>query len=248
MHSKFPSDPKILAKIWPDFVDIGRRSTTEVPFLKSVFPNKDPLVFDSCLGCGATTISLKQNGVYRVISNEIDPEMLNVAAREAREREIDLQLTFYNWKDLTLSGFRFRNFDAILCLGNSLTYVFDATERDLILRNFRSLLAPDGVLIIDERNYPRILRGAFSHSGEVVYCGIDKVRCQPVYMSYDLVVMEYVHLETGEKSHLHLYPFKRGELRESLIRVGFSDVQTYGDYQKTFNEQSVEFLTHVARH
>ncbi|MBI5228375.1 class I SAM-dependent methyltransferase [Candidatus Micrarchaeota archaeon] len=223
---------------------MDKRKVREIPFLRSVFPKKDPFVFDSCLGCGATSIGLKEDGIDRVASNEIDPGLLSVARVESRKRNIGLTTTSLDWR--SISTVLESRFDAVLCLGNSLTYVFDPSERDVILRNFRSLLAPGGVLVIDERNYPRILRGEFTQSGEYVYCGIDKVSCKPVYSDAGLVVMEYHHLSDGTTSHLHLYPFKQFELRDALVRAGF-DVQTYGDYQSSFEEKTVEFFTHVAR-
>ena len=52
-------------------------------------------------------------------------------------------------------------FDAVLCLGNSFAHLPDF-EGDLqhqrqALRNFKALLKPGGILVIDHRNYDEIL-------------------------------------------------------------------------------------------
>jgi len=52
-------------------------------------------------------------------------------------------------------------FDAVLCLGNSFAHLPDF-EGDLqnqrkALRNFRALIKPGGILVIDHRNYDDIL-------------------------------------------------------------------------------------------
>jgi hypothetical protein len=125
--------------------------------------------------------------------------------------------------------------------------VLERKEREMVLRNFRELLRNSGILIIDERNYPRMLQGRFVHSGEYVYCGVDKVQCTPVEVTRDFVRMEYMHLQSGEKAYIDMYPFKDGILRSMLERAGFTDIKTFGDYKKEFNPAEVEFFTYVTR-
>ena len=50
------SKSRNLARIWPAFVNIERRIQTEGPFVLDHLPSKTRTVFDSCLGCGATSI------------------------------------------------------------------------------------------------------------------------------------------------------------------------------------------------
>ncbi len=222
---------------------MAKRRQTEIPFLKSVIPKAEPAILDASLGCGATTLGLRLDGVKSVLSNERNEEMLNAARAEAMVWGLVLDTLSFDWRHTQpdLEG----KFDAVLCLGNSLTCLFDESDRARVLRNFREMLAPGGVLVIDERNYPRILRGEFSQSGEYVYCG-SRVICYPIEANDSEVVMEYRHLVTGLTTHLHLYPFKSGELRAALVSAGF-DVVTYGDYRAEFGERQVEFFTHVAK-
>lgn len=100
---------------------------------------------------------------------------------------------------------------------------------------------------MDERNYQRMFDGTFVHSGELVYCGADKVRCTPLEVGEDLVRMEYLHIQSGEKAYIDMYPFRRGELRSLLEKAGFSDIKTFGDYKEEFKPEEVEFFTYVAR-
>lgn len=240
-----PENPRALAKLWADFVCIEKRMKREIPFIVNLSPKTNPWVFDSALGCGATTIGLHMHGINRVLGNDIDPDMVEVARKQAIERGSLLITSSYDWRGI--DGSLSETFDVVACLGNSLTLIFDRDEQLKALRNFRMLLRDSGVLIIDERNYASILEGRFSHSGEYVYCGIDKVTCNPTHVDDDLVVMEYVHRQTGDVDSLHLYPFKRGELLGLLEEAGFSEIQTFGDYMADFDSDNVEFLTYVAR-
>ncbi len=240
-----PGNAERIARIWPDFVCLERRMGKEVPFILRHSGNPDPRVFDACLGTGATTIGLKLSGVSNILSNEIDAEMLRVARLEAEKNHVKLFTTSCDWRVAASSIPNM--FDVVTCLGNALTMVFGHDEQLKVLRNFRELLRREGVLMIDERNYPRILGGRFYQSGEYVYCGIDKVACRLVHADPDLVVMEYEHLQTGDMGELGMYPFKRGELRGLLQEAGFGEIRTFGDYKESYRPEDVEFFTYVAQ-
>lgn len=94
----------------------------------------------------------------------------------------------------------------MLCLGNSLTYLFNQKDQTKTLRNFLLILREGGILIIDKRNYQyildkrdEILKGKFRYSGKFVYCG-DKVHGKPIEISKDKVRMEYTDERTGKKA------------------------------------------------
>ena len=239
-----PNNAKLLSSMWPAFVGLDKRRAKETPFILQNVPKPDPDVFDSCLGCGATTIGLRLAGVEKVISNEIDPHMQAVALAEAEKRGLGLDIVSYDWRGLP-SSFKGR-FDLVTCLGNSLTLLFGHDEQLKALRGFASVLSPRGVLIMDERNYPRILDGDFSQSGNFVYCGRG-VSCLPYSVSEERVVMEYFLLAGGEPAYLELYPFKKGEMQGLISEAGFRDIRVFGDYRPDFDPARVEFFTYVAR-
>ena len=162
-------------------------------------------------------LGLKLAGIKDVISNEIDEEFVRVALKQAKKYGVNLTITRYDWREIPdeLAN----TFDAVVCLGNSLSCLFKREDHLKSLRNFKKILKPGGVLIIDERNYPAILRGEYSYSGKVVYCGTDKVECKPIYVSDTMVVFQYTHRKTGKRAHIVAYPFKEGELLELLKQV-----------------------------
>ena len=211
-------DGKIIAEMWPDFVDFEKRWKTEIPFLLDKLKNyKDPKVFDSALGAGVTSIGLKLAGIKNIISNEIDEEFRKVALQQAKKYGVSLTITQYDWRELPDE--LTETFETVLCEGNSLSCLFKREDRLKALRSFKKILKPDGKLIIDERNYDRILRGDYNFKGNVIYCGLDKVECLPIYVSDSMVVFQYTHKQTGKRAHIVAYPFKRGELLELLKQV-----------------------------
>lgn len=150
-------------------------------------------------------------------------------------------------------------FDVVLNLGNNLSELFPYTQEpgelyDKIyvksLEKMLNLLESGGKLIIDERNFPEIIKGNFKWSGDYVYCGKDTVDCHPAYVSNNIVIMEYAHKKSPEeKFYIALYPFKKGELKSLLQNAGFIDIKTFGDYKPegSYNPKEVEFYTYVAR-
>lgn len=239
-------DSKVLAELWSDFVNFEKRIKSEIPFLMK-FIDKSSNVFDSSLGSGATTIGLKIKGINNIISNEIDFDLLKIAQIEADKTKVKIDTVSYDWR--TLDNVYSEEFDVVLCLGNNLTYLFKKYNQLNALKNFKNLLKPNGKLIIDERNYAELFlkENKYKHSGDVLYCGKDKVSARPIFIAQNIVIMEYKHKEKKLKSHLVIYPFKKNELNNLLIEAGFKNIVAYGDYKKNFAPQDPEFITYVCK-
>ena len=64
-------------------------------------------------------------------------------------------------------------FDAVLCLGNSFAHLpdFDGNlmNQKVALSNFKAMVKPGGVLLIDHRNYDEILRTGSVPAKNVYY-------------------------------------------------------------------------------
>jgi len=81
-----------------------------------------------------------------------------------------------NWMSLVDDVKRFNGgamFDAVLCLGNSFAHLPDfegsLLNQRLSLRNFKELLKPGGILVIDHRNYDEILTSGQVPSKNIYY-------------------------------------------------------------------------------
>jgi len=241
---------KVLVEMWTDFVNWKMRRKGENGFLlKQLNKRKCQKIFDACLGDGVDSIYLLKRG-FDIISNDLDKLFIRKAKQNAKKNRVKLSITDYDWRRLD-KHFKPNSFDTVLCLGNSLTYLFKKTDRLRTLRNFKRILRSGGVLIIDERNYQYILdkreeilnKHKFSYSGKFVYCG-DKVHGKPIEISNDKVHMEYTDKRTGKKGHLILYPFKRRELLNLIKEAGFTKIEQYSDYKKGFNK-TADFYQYI---
>ena len=242
---------KTLVEMWGDFIDWKKRRKGENGFLKKILEKNNARdVFESCLGDGCDSIYLIKEG-FEVTSNDLDVEFIKKAQENARKENVKLNITSFDWRELE-KHFEKEKFDAVLCLGNSLTYLFKKPDRLKTLKQFYKILKKGGVLVIDERNYQyfldnkeQILGGNFIYSGKYVYCG-NKVHGKPIEIKKNKVVMEYADTLRKKKGHLTLYPFWKGEMLLLLKTAGFKEIAQYSDYKKGFN-QKADFYTYVCK-
>jgi len=240
-------DDALIAEIWPDYVNFEKRRTKEIPFILNNM-NKEvttqPKIFDSCLGSGATSIGLKLANLENVDSNEIDPHYEKIAKAHADKNNVNLNITNHNWFDLAQSINK--KYDIVLCLGNSLTYLFDKEHRTKTIENFYKILEDQGTLIIDERNYPTILNNSFTHSGQYIYCNKDVVETKVKYATDNVVVLEFDHKLKNVKTHICVYPLKDNELHNLLENAGFKNIKKFYNYKET-KDPYCEFITYVCK-
>src|SRR6266508_4714679 len=117
--SRFSKD---LAQSWNAFVGCDKRLVSEGPFLQRVLRDyKDGIVLDAALGIGCESVFLIQRG-YKVISNEINAALLEIAIASSIKRGVKLNVKSYDWRTIG-SKMPGNSLDAIILLGNSLCLV-----------------------------------------------------------------------------------------------------------------------------
>ncbi len=195
-------DEKTLMEFWTEFVNWEKRRQGEDGFFaRQLRAHGCRSVFDVGCGDGFDAIELAKRG-FEVTANEINQVFKEEAKRNARVQGVDIAFTpGYDWRDLAqnLSG---ALFDAVLCVGNSLTYMMTRYDQDIALYNFSSILKQGGVLIVDHRNYDYMLGDRrsilenphknFKFSRKFYYCG-ETIDGYPIKIEDDWVVMEYFH-------------------------------------------------------
>ncbi len=242
---------KNLVQLWRGFIDWEKRRKGEGGFLlDQLRQHKAQKIFDASLGDGCDSIYLLKLG-FDVTSNEVDQVFLQQAVENAKREHVALRITSYDWRNLD-KEFPEESFDAIILLGNSLTYLFIEDDRRHALEQFKRILKSNGILIIDERNYQyildrkkEILEGNFQYSGQYVYCG-ETVHGTPIEIDEQHVKFEYVDEASETKGYLTLYPFKRGELKRVLQNTGFTNVTQYSDYKSAF-DLDADFYQYVCQ-
>ncbi len=227
---------------WDELIDWNKRAEGEGEFfietLKEIGAER---VLDVATGTGFHSVRLVQNG-FDVISADGSPHMLAKAFDNAREQGVLLHTREADWRWLNRDIHN--KYDAIICLGNSFTHLFSERDRRKALAEFYAALKHDGVLVLDQRNYDRILDHGFSSKHVYYYCGTD-VSVEPIHIDEGLTRFKYKFQDDSE-FYLNMFPLRKDYTRRLMHEVGFQTINTYGDFQETFSEDEPDYFIHVA--
>jgi glycine/sarcosine N-methyltransferase len=206
-------------------------------------------VLDAACGTGLHVIALASLGL-RAVGADLSAAMLRQAERHAIELDVPVL-----WVQASMQQLRQQvegEFDAVLCVGNSLPHLLEQTELEAALHNFYALLAPGGTLILQLLNYHRILAEQ-QRIVSIQRCGDDEfVRFYDFHrdrLMFNLLIM---HWNDGVCEHsLHstpLYPYQKDELVYELSQQAFTSFEYYGNMDfEPYAEQSSNDLVIVAR-
>jgi SAM-dependent methyltransferase len=227
---------------WDELIDWDSRVESEGHFFIDVLRERGAeKILDVATGTGFHSIRLIESG-FDVTSADGSAQMLAKAFENARARGHLPHIVQADWRFLNrdIHG----EYDAIVCLGNSFTHLFDERDRRKALAEFYAMLAHDGVLILDQRNYDAILDHGFSSKHTYYYCG-KNVSAEPEHIDEGLARFRYRFPDKSEY-HLNMFPLRKEYMRSLMLEVGFQRVETYGDFHETYREEEPDFFIHVA--
>ncbi len=233
---------KSFVEKWDELIDWDSRSQSEGDFFIEQLRSRGvKRVLDVATGTGFHSTRLLEAG-FEVTSADGNPQMLAKAFENGRNRGHILRTVQADWRWINKTIHE--QFDAVICLGNSFTHLFTEHDRRKALAEFYATLNFDGVLILDQRNYDAILDEGFSTKHKYYYCG-DNVSAEPEHIDEGLTRFRY-RFPDGAEYHLNMFPLRKKYTRRLMHEVGFQRIETYGDFQATFNANEPDFLVHVA--
>jgi SAM-dependent methyltransferase len=132
-----------------------RRLSREWNFVKKYFKERQvKTIIDTACSTGKHAIFFNKKG-FEVLGTDVSKEVIEVAKKNVKQAKLEINFKVSNFDNLSQKIKQ--KFDAATCLGNALANVhsFHALRRSLI--NFYDILAQKGVLIIQIRNYYRLI-------------------------------------------------------------------------------------------
>jgi len=228
---------------WDELIDWERRAEGEGDFfIQQLQEAEARQVLDVATGTGFHSVRLLQAG-FEVVSADGSPQMLYKAFENARKRGLVMRTVQADWRYLNRDVHG--EYDAIICLGNSFTHMFKEHDRRKALAEFYAMLKHNGILILDQRNYDRILDDGFSSKHAFYYCG-DDIRAEPEHVDDGLARFRYTFPDQSVY-HLNMFPLRKNYTRRLMAEVGFQKIETYGDFQETYRKDEPDFFVHVAQ-
>ena len=227
---------------WDELIGWDLRAQSEGNFFIDILKNHGvQRVLDVSTGTGFHSIRLLQAG-FDVVSADGSGEMLAKAFENGRSYGLVLRTVQADWR--WLSRDIHEKFDAVICLGNSFTHLFQENERRKALAEFYSVLKHDGVLILDQRNYDTMLAQGFQSKHIYYYCG-ENVKAEPEHVDEGLARFRY-EFPDNSVFHLNMFPLRKAYTRRLMSEVGFQRIKTYGDFQETYHQDEPDFFIHLA--
>ena len=227
---------------WDELIDWSARAKSEGSFFIDELKKRGKhKILDVASGTGFHSVRLWKED-FEVTSVDGSPAMLAKAFENGRKHDLILRTVQADWRWLNKDVHG--KFDAVICLGNSFTHLFDENDRRKALAEFYAALKHDGVLIIDQRNYDSILDNGFSTKHTYYYCG-DNVKAEPEHVDDGLARFCYTFPDSSQY-HLNMFPLRKDYLRGLIKDVGFQTVNTYGDFQETYHGEDPDFYVHIA--
>jgi SAM-dependent methyltransferase len=227
---------------WDDLIDWEARANSEGRFFIDVLKEHGASqVLDAATGTGFHSIRLLNEG-FDVVSCDGNAEMLHKAYENGKRHGHVLRTTQADWRWLNRDVHH--KFDAVICLGNSFTHLFNEMDRRKALAEFYACLRHDGILILDQRNYDGMLDNGFTSKHTYYYCG-DNVTAEPEHIDDGLARFRYTFPDQSI-FHLNMFPLRQKYTTRLMREVGSPTVTTYGDFKETYHQDDPDFFVHVA--
>lgn len=245
---KKESPPESAAEFYDDLgvgyqlmINWDARLKRESPFFRKLFEEHGVRrVLDCACGTGHHAIEFACWG-HEVSACDISRQMLELAGRNAATAGI--QVNFFK-SDLSrlkdeVGG---NQFDAILCLGNSLPHLLTQRELDRAIHSIKNVLAPGGVFITQNRNYARIVRDNLrfmpptSAEWEGHECLFFRMLDIHGPRRIDFHIIRFLRESQGWTSKIQttrLRPIQKAQIESALKRAGFKKIRHYADYSFT---------------
>ena len=138
------------------FVNWENRLAFEMPFLtRRLTAAGAHRVLDVACGTGQHAIALARAG-YQVTGADLSGAMIATARQNSAESGVDVEFIQAGFGQL--AGQMDGDYDALFCLGNSLPHALTRDTLNAAIHDFRSVLRPGGLLIVQNRNFDLVWR------------------------------------------------------------------------------------------
>jgi len=219
------------------FIDWEARLSAELPFIEQQLQTADAhSVLDVACGTGMHTIALAQKG-YEMAGADLSAGMIERARANAVAAEVDVRFEAVGFGELART-FAPINFDALLCLGNSLPHLLTPADLASALTDFAACLRPGGLLLIQNRNFDAILKRRErwmepqSHrEGETEWLFLRFYDFEiNGTLAFNMVTLQREGTGSWNQhaTSTQLWPLRQAELAVAL-EAAFDDVICYGD-------------------
>ena len=228
-----------ISKDYDRFVNWPARLEAELPFVAQQIQNAAGpgcRVLDAACGTGKHAIALAQRG-YQVAGADLSQGMIERARANAKAAGMSVRFEAAGFEHLA-GTFGRQTFDALLCLGNSLPHIAEASAMAATLADFAACLRSGGLLLLQNRNFDAVLARRERWMEPQAYRYKDAEWLFLRFYDFDPDGLLSFHMVTLHRqgseqwqqqvTTTRLYPLRQGELVAALQQAGFTGIASYG--------------------
>jgi glycine/sarcosine N-methyltransferase len=232
------------AAVFDSLVGWDSRANAELSFLTKVLrANGARRVLDAACGTGFHLILLSGEGLD-LSGSDGSAEMVAKARVNLATRSLEIPLTVADWRELPAR--LVPGFDAILCLGDSFPHLLSTAAQLEVLQGFFELLNAGGILVVDHRNYDRVLEEQCHVETGRDYCCCGDSSSRSLEVGPDGLVTSTYRLADESIFSFKTYPVRRADLTHLLQTVGFESIDVHPIFRDNTGDPEPDFLIQVA--
>lgn len=200
------------------------------PLLEAV--DRSARILDCAAGTGQLAVGLAARG-FSVTATDASPAMIERTRALAAAHTVQLTALTCSWEELP--GRRFEQFDAVLCVGNSLAHATGRAARQAALTAMAGALHDHGLLILTSRNWEQVRRRGsridvdhraterHGRNGLVIHAWtIPDAWEQPHYLDVAVALLDNLPAVSAKHERLAFWPFTHQTLEQDLQAAGLT--------------------------
>lgn len=194
-------------------------------------------VLDCAAGTGLLAVGLALRG-FEVVASDASGAMIERTRALAKTHRVQLQAVKCSWSELERRDWE-QTFDAVFCVGNSLTHAAGRTCRRAALAAMRGVLRDGGLLIVTSRNWeqlraerPRLhvtdrLIERDDHHGLIIHAWtIPDSWDEPHHLDLAVAILDKTGEVTTRAERLAFSPFTHQTLDADIRAAGMTPISS----------------------
>ncbi|MGM0405475.1 MAG: class I SAM-dependent methyltransferase [Thermoplasmatota archaeon] len=234
---------------WEDFrsvlfhKDRMRSTSQQVDKIVEILDlNVGDKILDLCCGVGRHTLEFARRG-YEVTGVDLTEKYIEKGERKAKKEGLDAEFVKSDMRDFR----RENTYDAAINFFSSFGYFNDERDNFKVIENVHTSLKSSGKFLIDVMG-KKVMAREFTQKGEGRLDDGYFIEERDIKGDWDLLENKWTLIKDDQvhKGTFYIKIYSAQELKEILERAGFTNIDIYGDLERSEYGEKAERLIAVA--
>jgi glycine/sarcosine N-methyltransferase len=230
-----------------DYYDyIFPQNTAQISFVLDTFQDTENMTLLD-IGCGTGNLDIELSKHFqKVLATDLDKTMIEKATNKLENTVDNLQFIQLNMLNIE-TEFDKHIFDGIICFGNTLVHLDNASEMFHFFKQSNIVLKPGGKLLLQIINYDRIIDKNIVGLPTIENDHVKFVRDYHYEAKSNKILFKTLLTIKKDgreiENILSLYPIRKEDLNKLLKNAGFTTINFYGNFKREpLHENSIPLV------